>query len=132
MVRTEISLFLKNRPGELGKISTLLPKPASISTPSQSRMRPASSRSFFRARGKSLKRIASAAGYNSMRKDSAEYALIRLPPANGKINAALDPLPPNDYFFDIRRWSPDGSFHRISHRRAYRMSSGPSTESTVN
>ena len=36
-----------------------------------------------------------------MRKDSAEYALIRLLPADGKINAALDLLSRNDYLFDM-------------------------------
>ena len=33
---------------------------------------------LFKARGKSLKRIAPAASYGSMKKDSADYALIRL------------------------------------------------------
>jgi hypothetical protein len=56
---------------------------------------------LFRARGKSLKRIASAASYNSMRKDSAQFALIRLLAEDGKTNAAIDLLSRHDYTFDI-------------------------------
>lgn len=54
---------------------------------------------LFKARGKSLKRIASAASYNSMRKDSAEYALIRL--LADKTDQAVDLLSKNEYIFDI-------------------------------
>ena len=41
------------------------------------------------------------ASYNSMRKDSAAFALIRLLPADGKTNAAIDMLSKNDYLFDM-------------------------------
>jgi hypothetical protein len=101
MVRTEISLFLKNQPGELGKLSTRLGE-AGINIDALT-IQDASSyvRELFQARGKSLKRIASAASYNSMRKDSAEFALIRLLPADGTINKAIDLLSQYDYVFDI-------------------------------
>ena len=56
---------------------------------------------MFRARGKSLKRIASAASYNSMSKDSADFALIRILPADGTINKAIDLLSQQEYIFDI-------------------------------
>lgn len=101
MVRTEISLFLKNAPGELGKLSALFAE-AGINIDAIT-IQDASSyvKELFRARGKSLKRIASAASYNSMCKDSADFALIRLLPADGTINKAIDLLSQQDYIFDM-------------------------------
>ena len=101
MIRTEISLFLKNQPGELGKMTEMFGA-ASINIDAIT-IQDASSyvKSLFKARGKSLKRIASAASYNSMRKDSAEFALIRLLPADGMTNKAIDLLSKNDYIFDM-------------------------------
>jgi hypothetical protein len=99
MVRTEISLFLKNVPGELGKLATLL-SGAGINIDALT-IQDASSyvKELFMARGKSLKRIASAASYNSMRKDSAAFALIRL--LTNNTDQAIDLLSRNDYIFDI-------------------------------
>lgn len=99
MVRTEISLFMKNVPGELGRLAKLFGE-AGINIDALT-IQDASSyvQELFRARGKSLKRIASAAAYNSMRKDSAEYALIRL--LVGDTDKALDLLSQEDYLFDI-------------------------------
>ncbi len=101
MVRTEISLFLKNAPGELGKLAALF-SDAGINIDAIA-IQDASSyvKELFRARGKSLKRIASAASYNSMSKDSADFALIRLLPADGTINKAIDLLSQQDYLFDM-------------------------------
>ena len=101
MVRTEINLFMKNQPGELGRLTTLFAeKQINIDAIT---IQDASNyvRELFRARGKSLKRIASAASYNSMRKDSAEFALVRMLPADGTINQAIDLLSRNNYIFDI-------------------------------
>ncbi len=99
MVRTEIQLFMKNAPGELGRLATLFGK-AGINIDALT-IQDASAyvQELFKARGKSLKRIASAASYNSMRKDSAEYALIRL--LVGDTDQAIDLLSQNDYVFDI-------------------------------
>jgi hypothetical protein len=101
MVRTEISLFLKNVPGELGKLTALLSE-ADINIDAIT-IQDASSyvRELFKARGKSLKRIASAASYNSISKDSADFALIRLLPSNDAINRTMDILSQHDYLFDI-------------------------------
>lgn len=101
MVRTEISLFLKNQPGELGKLSTLLGN-EEINIDAIT-IQDASSyvKELFLARGKSLKRIASAASYNSMRKDSAAFALIRLLPADGMTNRAINLLTQHSYLFDM-------------------------------
>ncbi|RLB41516.1 MAG: amino acid-binding protein [Deltaproteobacteria bacterium] len=99
MVRTEISLFLKNVPGELGKLSTLLGE-AGVNIDALT-IQDASDyvQGLFKARGKSLKRIAPAASYGSMQKDSAEYALIRLLVDN--TDKAIDLLSKEQYIFDI-------------------------------
>ena len=101
MVRTEISLFLENEPGELGKLAQLMAD-SNINIDALT-IQDASAyvMELFKARGKSLKRIASAASYNSMRKDSAQFALIRLLAEDGKTNAAIDLLSQHDYTFDI-------------------------------
>jgi hypothetical protein len=101
MVRTEISLFLNNAPGELGKLAALFSE-AGINIDAIT-IQDASSyvKELFKARGKSLKRIASAASYNSMSKDSAEFSLIRLLPADGLTNKAIDLLSQQDYIFDM-------------------------------
>ena len=92
MVRTEISLFMKNEPGELGKLATFFGE-AGINIDAIT-IQDASSyvQELFKARGKSLKRVASPSSYNSMRKDSAMFALIRLLPADGMTNKAIDLL----------------------------------------
>ncbi|MFH1985823.1 MAG: amino acid-binding protein [Pseudomonadota bacterium] len=99
MVRTEISLFLRNAPGELGKLATLM-SGNNINIDAMT-IQDASDyvKELFKARGKSLKRIASAASYNSMRKDSVEFALIRF--IVDKTDAAIDLLSKADYVFDI-------------------------------
>jgi hypothetical protein len=101
MVRTEISLFLKNVPGELGKLSAVLANEG-INIDALT-IQDASSYvdELFQARGKSLKRIASPATYNSMRKDSAQFALIRL--LVNDSDKAIDVLTMNDYLFEINR-----------------------------
>ncbi len=98
MVRTEISLFLKNVPGELGRLATMFAE-ADINIDALT-IQDASSyvQELFKARGKSLKRIASAASYNSMRKDSAKFALIRL--LVGDTDKAVALLSKNDFLFD--------------------------------
>lgn len=99
MVRTEISLFMKNVPGELGKLASLF-SDESINIDAMT-IQDASSyvQELFKARGKSLQRIASPASYNSMRKDSAEFALIRL--LVDHTDKAIDLLSKYDYIFDI-------------------------------
>jgi len=99
MVRTEISLFLKNVPGELAKLARLMAG-SNINIDALT-IQDASSyvQALFQARGKSLKRIASVASYNSMRKDSAQFALVRL--LVDQTDKAIDLLSRNDYIFDI-------------------------------
>ena len=99
MVRTEISLFMKNVPGELGKLATLFGEEGINIDALTIQDASAYVQELFKARGRSLKRIASAASYNSMRKDSADYALIRLLVTN--TDKAVDVLSANDYIFDV-------------------------------
>ncbi|MFC1884715.1 amino acid-binding protein [Thermodesulfobacteriota bacterium] len=99
MVRTEISLFLENIPGELGRLSGMLSE-AGINIDALT-IQDASEyvKELFRARGKSLKRIAPAASYGSMQKDSANYALIRLLVED--TDKAIDLLSKGGFTFDI-------------------------------
>jgi len=99
MVRTEISLFMKNVPGELGKLASLFAG-ENINIDALT-IQDASSyvQNLFEARGKSFKRIASVASYNSMRKDSAQFALIRL--LVDQTDKTIDLLSKNEYLFDI-------------------------------
>ena len=99
MVRTEISLFMKNVPGELGKLATLFGDEGINIDALTIQDASAYVQELFKGRGKSLKRIASAASYNSMRKDSAEFALIRF--LVGDTDKAVDLLSQHDYIFDI-------------------------------
>jgi len=99
MVRTEISLFLENAPGELGKLASMMSE-AGINIDALT-IQDASEyvQGLFKARGKSLKRIAPAASYGSMQKDSADHALIRLLVED--TDKAIDLLSKDGYVFDI-------------------------------
>ncbi len=99
MVRTEIQLFLKNAPGELGTLTSLLAGEKINVDALTIQDASAYVQQIFKARGKSLKRVAPAASYGSMQKDSADYALIRLLVDN--TDRAIDLLSKNEYFFDI-------------------------------
>lgn len=90
---------MKNVPGELGKLASMFAD-EEINIDALT-IQDASSyvQELFKARGKSLKRIASSASYNSMRKDSAQFALIRL--LVNHTDKAIDLLSKNEYIFDI-------------------------------
>ncbi len=98
MVRTEIQLFLKNAPGELGTLSDMLAQNGINIDALTIQDASAYVQELFKARGKTLKRIAPAASYGSMRKDSADYALIRLLVDN--TDKAIDLLSKDGYVFD--------------------------------
>ncbi len=100
MIRIEISLFLKNVPGELGRLASLFGDTGvnidAISIQDAS----AYVRNLFEARGKSLKRLASSASYNSVKKDSADFALIRM--LVNDADKAVGLLKKNKYIFDTK------------------------------
>jgi hypothetical protein len=100
MIRIEISLFLKNAPGELGTLTSLLGD-GGVNIDAIT-IQDASSyvQNLFEARGKSLKRIASSANYSSMRRDSADFALIRI--VVNKPDAALEILKEHGYLLDTK------------------------------
>ncbi|MFO7989188.1 MAG: amino acid-binding protein [Desulfotignum sp.] len=100
MIRIEISLFLKNVPGELARLTDLFGQ-AGINIDAIT-IQDASAyvQNLFEARGKSLKRLASSASYSSMRKDSADFALVRMLTDNPDASVAL--LKENDYLFDTK------------------------------
>lgn len=100
MIRVEISLFLKNAPGELGNLTVFLGD-AGINVDAIS-IQDASAyvQSLFEARGKSLKRIASSASYSSVRRDSAQFALVRI--LVDKPDKAVELLKEKDYIFDTK------------------------------
>ena len=120
MIRIEISLFLKNAPGELAKLTELLAG-ANINIDAIT-IQDASAyvQNLFEARGKSLKRLASYASYSSMRRDSAEFALIRL--IVDEPEKAMDLLKENDYLFDSKEvvtidiTNKPGEFTKITRR----------------
>ena len=120
MIRIEISLFLKNAPGELGKLTELLAGTNINIDAITIQDASAYVQNLFEARGKSLKRLASYASYSSMRRDSAEFALIRLIVDNPE--KAMDLLKENDYLFDskevvtIEITNKPGEFTKITKR----------------
>lgn len=100
MIRIEISLFLRNAPGELWKLTELLAG-SDINVDAMT-IQDASAyvQNLFEARGKSLKRLASSASYSSMRRDSAQFALTRL--IVDKPEMAIELLKKEDYLFDSK------------------------------
>jgi len=98
MIRIEISLFLKNIPGELGKLTRLL-SDADINVDALT-IQDASHyvQELFKARGKSIKRIASVSNYNMMQRDSADFALIRF--LTNKTDEVVELLKQHEYVFD--------------------------------
>jgi hypothetical protein len=99
MVRTEIQLFLENVPGELGKLASLLGDNGVNIDAMTIQDASAYVKELFKARGKSLKRIAPAASYGSMQKDSADFALIRI--LVDHTDKTIDLLSKRGYLFDI-------------------------------
>jgi hypothetical protein len=98
MIRTEISLFLKNVPGELGTLTARLGE-ARINIDAIT-IQDASAyvQNLFEARGKSLKKLASSANYASVRMDASQFALTRL--LVDKVEEALALLTDKEYLFD--------------------------------
>ena len=74
----QVSVFLKNVPGELGAFAELMGK-ANVNILAMFIQNAADYiQEMFQARGKSIKRTASAASYGSVIKEAREYSLIRV------------------------------------------------------
>ena len=74
----QLSVFLRNVPGELGEFAELMGK-ANINILAMFIQNAADYiQEMFQARGKSIKRTASAASYGSVIKEAREYSLIRV------------------------------------------------------
>jgi hypothetical protein len=99
MKRKEFSFFLKNVPGELGRLTALLKKENIQIEAMTIQDASAYVKALYNARGKSLKRIASTASYESMLRDSNEFALVRL--LVDQTEKAAELLAQNDYIFEI-------------------------------
>ena len=99
MKRKEFSFFLKNIPGELGRLTSLLKKENIYIEAMTIQDASAYVKALYNARGKSLKRIASTASYESMLRDSNEFALVRL--LVDQTEKAAEILAQNDYIFEI-------------------------------
>jgi hypothetical protein len=99
MKRKEFSFFLKNVPGELGRLTSLLKKENIHIEAMTIQDASAYVKALYNARGKSLKRIASTASYESMLRDSNEFALVRL--LVDQTEKAAELLAQNDYIFEL-------------------------------
>jgi hypothetical protein len=99
MVRTEISLFLKNAPGELARLSLLFSEEGINIDALMIQDASSYVQEMFKARGKTIKRNASVANYNSIEMDSREFALIRL--LTDDSDNAINLLSEHEYVFDI-------------------------------
>jgi hypothetical protein len=74
----QLSVFLRNVPGELGRFADLMGR-ANINILAMFIQNAADyMQEMFEARGKSIKRTASAASYGSVIKEAREYSLIRV------------------------------------------------------
>jgi hypothetical protein len=74
----QVSVFLRNVPGELGAFAELMGK-ANVNILAMFIQNAADYiQEMFQARGRSIKRTASAASYGSVIKEASEYSLIRV------------------------------------------------------
>ncbi|MCD6430740.1 MAG: amino acid-binding protein [Deltaproteobacteria bacterium] len=99
MVRTEITLFLKNVPGELAQLTSLLSENKINIDAITIQDATSYVEELFKARGKTLKRHATAASYSMIQKDSEQFALVRL--LTTDTDKTLDLLSQADYLYEI-------------------------------
>lgn len=99
MTRIEISFFMKNVPGEFARLADLLRKEEIAIEAITVQDASAYVMELFKARGKTLKRVASTKSYESMQRDSNEFALVRILVDDTEKTADL--LFQNGYIFDV-------------------------------
>ena len=94
----QVSIFLKNVPGELGRFADLMGG-SNINILAMFIQNAADYiQEMFEARGKSIKRTASAASYGSVIKEAKQYSLIRV--VVDETEDALALLKRNDYWLN--------------------------------
>jgi hypothetical protein len=97
----QLSVFLRNVPGELGRFAEIMGK-ADINILAMFIQNAADYvQEMFEARGKSIKRTASAASYGSVIKEAREYSLIRV--LVDQVDKALEVLRNADYWVHASR-----------------------------
>jgi hypothetical protein len=99
MVRTEITLFLKNIPGELAKLTALISNNQINIDAITIQDATSYVEELFKARGRALKRHATAASYSMIQEDSKQFALVRLLTSN--TDKTIDLLTQGEYVYDI-------------------------------
>ncbi len=99
MVRTEITLFLKNVPGELARLTELFSQRGINIDAITIQDATSYVEELFKARGKTLKRHATAASYGMIQKDSEDFALVRL--LTNNTDLSLDLLTEANILYDI-------------------------------
>jgi hypothetical protein len=116
----QLSIFLSNVPGELGRFAELMGK-SEINILAMFIQNAADYiQEMFAARGKSIKRTASAASYGSVIKEAKAYSLIRV--LVDKVEKASKVLKKADYWVDssdvlvMKLENQPGTLARISSR----------------
>ena len=138
----QVSIFLKNVPGELGRFADLMGG-SNINILAMFIQNAADyMQEMFEARGRSIKRTASAASYGSVIKEAKQYSLIRV--VVDKTEKALEILKKADYWVNtlevlvMRLENKPGTLAKISKRFGdanininYVYGSGTSDEQTA-
>ena len=99
MVRTEITLFLKNVPGKLAELTSMFSNNEINIDAITIQDATSYVEELFKARGKALKRHATAASYSMIQEDSKQFALVRL--LTSDIDKSIDLLTNGKYVYDL-------------------------------
>jgi hypothetical protein len=99
MVRTEITLFLKNVPGKLAELTSMFSNNEINIDAITIQDATSYVEELFKARGKALKRHATAASYSMIQEASKQFALVRL--LTSDVDKSIDLLTNGKYVYDL-------------------------------